>query len=162
MSTAANTGVAAFAQSLVSEAESVGEFVRLLKLEQAALASGDTAKLPAMAEEKANLAAALNAFAERRNAALAAQGFAPDRIGVEAWCAKHGTNKNAAPAWAKILQFAGEARELNRVNGELIKMRMQYNASALEALRGGNSAFDLYGPDGQATSSGNRRINDAV
>jgi len=51
---------------------------------------------------------------------------------------------------------------LNNLNGSLIGIRLNYNAKALEALRGGNTTLDLYGPDGQSKSAGPQRINDAV
>ncbi|MFZ4535651.1 flagella synthesis protein FlgN [Propionivibrio sp.] len=152
----------AFLQALVAEAETVQQFVDLLKLEQTDLSSGKTNDLPAFAEKKATLAAHLNRFATRRNTALAAQGFDADRAGVEAWCANHSGVQEAVDAWSRIISLAGEARELNRLNGELIRTRMHYNARALEALQGGKTSLDLYGPDGQSKSSGIRRINDAV
>jgi len=149
-------------QIVVAEVQTIGQFVDLLKLEQAALRSGDTETLLGYAEQKLNLASRLDELAAQRNAALAAQGFSTDRIGVEAWCAKHLEEDIATKAWATVLALAGEARELNRGNGELIRLRMQYNAKALEALRGGASSLDLYGPDGQATAPGRRRINHSV
>ncbi len=59
-----------------------------------------------------------------------------------------------------MLSLASQARELNRVNGELIQIRMQYNAQALEALLGGNGSLALYGPDGQNAAPSARRISD--
>ena len=149
-------------QTMVAEAQTVERFVDLLKLEQSSLSHGDTDALPAYAEQKIALAALLNDFAAQRNATLALLGFNADRAGVEAWCLKNPEEDMAAKAWATVLALAGEARELNRVNGELIRLRMQYNAKALEALRGGASSLDLYGPDGQATAPGRRRINHSV
>ena len=149
-------------QTVVAEAQTVQRFVDLLKLEQSSLSRGDTDALPAYAEQKIALAAVLNDFAAQRNAALGVLGFNADRAGIEAWCAKHPDEEIAAKAWATVLSLAGEARELNRVNGELIHLRMQFNAKALEALRGGATSLDLYGPDGQATTPGRRRINHSV
>lgn len=147
---------------MATETEAVEQFVDLLKLEQASLSGGNTDKLPEYAEQKIQLAGHLNRLATQRNALLAAQGLNADRAGVEAWCAKHPDEKNAVKLWSRILSLAGEAHALNRLNGELIQMRMQYNAKALEALQGGKSSLDLYGPDGQSTSSNRRRIHDAV
>ncbi len=145
-----------------AEVEAVQQFVDILKLEQASLSQGNTDDLPGFAEKKTKLAVNLNNLATKRNAVLAEQGLNADRAGVEAWCAKHPQEKNAAKVWFGILSLAGEARELNRLNGELIQMRMQYNAKALEALQGGRTSLDLYGPDGQSTALSSRRINDAV
>lgn len=156
------TETAAFVQTITAEAEAVQQFVDLLKLEQAALSNGNIDDLPAFAEQKNKLASHLNQFATQRNTSLAAQGFGADRTGVESWCAKYPDDKTGKKAWTKILSLAGEARELNRLNGELIQMRMQYNTKALEALQGGRNSLDLYGPDGHSTTASNRRINDAV
>ena len=153
---------AALAQTVVAEAQTVEQFVELLKLEQGSLSRGDTDALVGHAERKMEFAARLNELAAERNAALASLGFAADRAGVEAWCAKHPAEEVAAKAWVRVIALAGEARELNRLNGELIRLRMQYNAKALEALRGGASSLDLYGPDGQATTPGRQRINHSV
>jgi flagella synthesis protein FlgN len=154
--------IAALQQTLVAETQTVAHFVDLLKLEQASLSSGDTDALPAHAEQKIALAAQLNTLAAQRNAALAAQGFCADRAGVEAWCAKHPAEGTAAKAWSTLLSLAAEARQLNQLNGGLIQTRMQYNAKALEVLRGGSKALDLYGPDGQSQSTGSSRINHSV
>jgi flagella synthesis protein FlgN len=153
---------AALAQTVVAEAQTVERFVELLKLEQGSLSRGDTDSLPGHAEQKMKFAARLNELAAQRNAALACLGYAADRSGIEAWCAKHPAEEIAAKAWVSVIALAGEARELNRLNGELIRLRMQYNAKALEALRGGASSLDLYGPDGQATTPGRQRINHSV
>ena len=156
------TETATFLQIITAEAEAVQQFVDLLKLEQSTLSKGKTDDLPAFAEQKSRLAIHLKNLATQRNTSLAVQGFGADRTGVESWCAKYPDEKTASMAWTKILSLAGEARELNRVNGELIQMRMHHNAKALEALQGGRSSLDLYGPDGQSTTAGNQRINDAV
>ncbi len=147
---------------MMAEAEAVQQFVGILKLEQASLSQGNTDDLPGFAEQKSKLAVHLNSLAAKRNAVLAAQGLNANRAGVEAWCAKHPQERNAAKVWSGILTLASEARELNRLNGELIQMRMQYNTKALEALQGGRSSLDLYGPDGQSTASNSKRIYDAV
>lgn len=149
-------------QTMVAEAQTVQEFVTLLTLEQAALGSGNTDHLPAYAEQKVALGAQLNTLAAQRNATLAAQGFGADRAGVEDWCAKHPKEASSAKTWGMILALAGEARELNLLNGELIRLRLQYNAKALAALRGGSTSLDLYGPDGQSKTAGQPRINHSV
>lgn len=57
--------------------------------------------------------------ATQRNVLLAGQGLAGDRPGVEAWCAGHPEEKVVAAARAGVLELAREAKELNRLNGEL-------------------------------------------
>ncbi|MEO8410062.1 MAG: flagellar protein FlgN [Propionivibrio sp.] len=151
-----------FARDLGEELTLVQQFVDVLAREQRVLTDGNSDDLPGYAEQKSQLAVRLNALAEQRNAALATHGLSKDRLGMAAWCAAHPEQTTAAARWAQILALAGQARELNRVNGELIQMRLQYNAQALEALQGGRDALDLYGPDGQAKTQGNPRIDDSV
>ena len=149
-------------QALTAEANTVQAFVNLLQIEQTALSKGDTDQLPALVEQKNSIAIQLGTFAEERNALLAAQSYASDRIGIESWCSDHPDETKTSSAWLRILALAAEARELNRINGELIKIRMQYNASALDALLRSENSLDLYGPDGQSKTPSSRRINDAA
>lgn len=149
-------------QILNSETEAVSLFVVVLKKEQKALAQGNTDALPTLVEEKNVLGGQLATLATQRNVLLAGQGLAGDRPGIEAWCARHLEEKGVAAVWTQVLELAREAKELNRLNGELIALRMQHNARALEALRSGNNPLDLYGPDGQAQTPSRLRINDSV
>jgi flagella synthesis protein FlgN len=149
-------------RTLEAEADAVVRFVDLLKLEQESLANGNIDALAPIIQQKNSVATELATFAKQRNASLASKGFGPDRAGVEAWCERHPSDTRAGATWSRILLLASEARELNRVNGELIKIRMQHNTQALEALLGASQSLDLYGPDGQAASRSNRRINDAA
>ncbi|HOG02801.1 MAG TPA: flagellar protein FlgN, partial [Accumulibacter sp.] len=82
------------------------------------------------------------------------------RSGVTAWLADHPDESDAGTAWTLLLSLATQARELNRVNGGLIQLRMHHNAQALEVLLGGNGALALYGPDGQNAAPSARRISD--
>lgn len=151
-----------FLQAMTAEAVAIQQFVSLLKLEQTSLSNGNIDNLPEFAEQKNKFSIHLNSLAEQRNTALTAQGFGADRAGIEAWCTKYPEEQNTRKAWQKILSLAAEARELNRLNGELIQMRLQYISKALEALQSGKKSLDLYGPDGQSTTPDNRRIYGAV
>lgn len=145
-----------------AEAIVVEQFVDVLRLEQVALGNGSTDELPLLAEQKTGLATQLNTLTTQRNALLASQGFEADRAGIETWCAINPGAKSTSATWLKTLSLAAEARELNRLNGELIGIRMQYNAQALEILHRSETSLNLYGPDGQSKTKGGRRINDAV
>ena len=149
-------------QALQEEVAEIQHFTDLLKLEQAALSNGNTDELLEFADKKDKSAARINHLAEQRNALLSAQGLPPDRPGIEAWCAQNPKETSATTAWGAILTLAHEARELNRLNGELIELRLQFNSKALEALRGREATLDLYGPDGQSKNHEHRRINHAV
>jgi flagella synthesis protein FlgN len=145
-----------------AEAEVVARFVSLLQAEQITLGNGDTDQLSRVTEQKNIIAAELSALAARRNAALAEQKIAPDRPGMEAWLNSHKHDQLLNSLWSKVIALASEARELNRVNGELIQIRMRHNAQALEALRSASRPLSLYGPNGQTSTFSSRSINDAA
>lgn len=155
-------GFDAFVPALGMERETIAQFVELLRLEQESLRHGVTDGLLEIVGKKDALAVTLGHLAKQRCAALEAQGYSTNRQGVEAWCAKHPETPEAGDIWAAILTLAGEARELQRVSGELIQIHMHYNAKALEALRGDRATPDLYGPDGQSTKPSDQHINHSV
>lgn len=147
---------------LEAEALSVSRFVEVLKREQVALGQGDVDNLVGFAQDKAAISSELATFANRRNSILAGQGLKADRAGIEAWLDRQPANSGQRDAWSRIMALASEARELNRLNGELIRIRMQHNTQALEAIQGATSTLSLYGRDGQTTAVLSRRINDAA
>ena len=147
---------------LASERDAIFHFVELFKREEASLRQGGSDEIFRLVIEKEALATQLSSITAQRCAWLAEQGLTPDRSGIEAWCASHPEAGEALSTWSEIVVLAGEARELQRLNGELIGIHMRYNAQALEALQRGAKPLDLYGPDGQSKASGERRINDAV
>ena len=146
-------------QLLAEEAGAIALFVELLKREQAQLSQGQTDELSALAEQKSTLAARLQRLAGLRSDWLASLGYFADRAGIETWLQQHPQETPVAASWAAIMTQAAEARELNRLNGELIELHLQHNARALNALRGGEDSLDLVGPDGQSRTSGSTRIN---
>lgn len=147
---------------VADEALAVGKFADLLREEQNMLSSGAIEALADLIERKTLVAGQLANLAAQRNAQLQASGLAPDRAGIEAWLAAHPADRELRNAWSDVLALAVEARELNRVNGELIKIRAQHTANTLDALLGASRPLSLYGPDGQTAPLGNRRINDAA
>lgn len=147
---------------LEAEADAVSRFVELLRLEQIALSNGDTDNLVDLTQDKSAVTSELAALADRRNSALVGIGLKSDRAGIEAWFERVPPDARTRDAWSTTMALAGEARELNRLNGELIQIRLQHNAQALEAMQGASRTLHLYGPDGQATPTLSRRINDAA
>lgn len=147
---------------LEAEADAASRFIKLLTLEQVALGAGDTESLMGFVQEKSAVTSELGALASQRNAALAALGLESDRAGVEAWLERQPSDLTRRDAWLRVVTLAGEARELNRVNGELIQIRMQHTTQALEAMQGATRTLNLYGPDGQPAPVVSRRINDAA
>lgn len=149
-------------RTLESEADAVSEFVRLLKLEQVALENGDINDLVGFTQDKTTVSNELTALANQRNTALAGLGLASDRTGIEDWLKGRPSDIRGRNAWARIVELATEARNLNNLNGTLIQIRMQHNAQALAALQGASRTLNLYGPDGQTEPLLSPRINDAA
>lgn len=152
----------AIAKLLQSESDLVGRFVALLQQEQDALKAGETAALPELAVKKSELAERLNERGEQRNLLLQSAGLTADGEGMRAWLAQSGDNRLAAQAWEKLLNLAAEARELNRLNGQLITLRLSVTNRALETLTQHPQDATLYGKNGQTSSLTGSKIIDAA
>lgn len=146
---------------LATEADAVSAFVFLLREEQEALTSGNADVLPGIVGKKATASAHLASISAARNAELASQGYASDKAGMVNWLARHAQDQSTEAAWKRLQELAAEARELNRLNGELIHLRMSHNAQMLEVLLAANRQ-DLYGADGQTSATTTRRIIDSA
>ena len=149
-----------FSHAVEAEVAAVRRFVGLLEREQNILSHGDVDQLLEFLPEKNGLTAELTALANQRSQALTAEGLTADPAGVAAWFAAHPMATSARAAWSLLLPLARQAHELNRVNGQLIQLRMQHNTQALEALLGSTNALGLYGPNGQNTPASRNRISD--
>lgn len=157
----AMSALSGLADMLKAEADAVSAFVFLLGEEQSALKQGDADALPAIIERKAAATATLGPLSASRNALLETLGLGHDRAGIEEWLVRHPQDITARNHWQRLQDLAAEARELNRLNGELIHLRMGHNAQMLEALRAANRQ-DLYGADGQTTLGTPRRVIDSA
>ena len=125
------------------------------------MTQGDADALTSIIERKATATSRLAPLSAARNALLEKTGLSRDRSGMEAWLRQHPGNVAVRDRWQRLLELAAEAQELNRLNGELIHLRMGHNAQMLEALRAANRQ-DLYGADGQATLGTPRRVIDSA
>lgn len=149
-------------KTVESEVVAVQSFVALLEREQEILIKGEIDDLFELVRQKDGLAEQLAALAGQRQRLLATSGLTSDRAGMAAWFAAHPDETPARTAWSGLLAIAGRARELNRVNGELISNRLKNNTMALETLLGSNAAGNLYGPDGQSAPPSSQRISDSA
>ena len=147
---------------LARERDAIIQFIELFKREEALLRQGGSDEIFRLVTEKETLATQLSGITAQRGTLLTALGLTPDRQGLEAWCASHPEAGETLRTWSDIVALADEARELQRLNGELINIHMRYNVQALEALQSGARSLNLYGPDGQSKAANERRINDAV
>lgn len=149
------------ADILAAEADAVSAFVFLLNQEQEALKTGNADALPAIIEKKIAAATQIGPISSARNAELASVGLSGNQVGMEKWLETRPGETNARKAWQQLTALVAEARELNRLNGELIRLRMSHNAQMLEILLAANRQ-DLYGADGQTSAVTTRRIIDSA
>lgn len=153
--------MSSLADILAAEADAVSAFVRLLQEEQEALKSASADLLPPLLERKNASAPVLAELSRRRSGALAALGFSGTHAEAGVWLAARPAEALARKHWQRLQALAAEARELNRLNGELIRLRMGHNAQLLEALLAANRQ-ELYGADGQTSSIAAHRIIDSA
>jgi flagella synthesis protein FlgN len=151
--------ISGFLGIITREADFVEQFIRLLEQEKTLLTLGRTEALASAVEEKERLAAKLNELTQQRGRYLLDQGFSPDRKGMESWSARHPEQKETVAAWNRTLSLTAQAKELNRLNGQLIRLHMQHTGQALEILLRKESKLDLYGPDGRSTAPETPKIN---
>ena len=135
--------------ALDAEVSTLRQFVDALQREQALLKAGETEALTPLVEIKTRLGNQLAEHSRQREKALAAQGLPLGKTGMEQMLNQFGSAQSLE-CWNELLRLAGEARELNLLNGKLIGLLMQHNQSALMALTAASDrALTYYGPDGQ-------------
>lgn len=134
-------------------------FIGALQDEQDALKTGNTDRLEKVVELKNRHIESLARLGHQRNQLLKSQRLADDREGLNLWAKTSGQGALVEG----FLRFVDEARELNRLNGQLIAMRMTNTQSALAALTPHRMAGQgLYGPKGLTKYSSGYRLIDTV
>lgn len=151
-----------FLEAVSRERECIELFVSLLENEKALLSKGQIDGLDPIIREKEAIASRLETCAGQRNRYLVDHGLSPDRTGMATWLAAHPDQVQAEAAWARTLALAAQAKNTNRLNGQLIQMHQQFTGQALDILTRRESPLSLYGPDGRTASPGDRQINDTV
>ncbi|MBC8745415.1 MULTISPECIES: flagella synthesis protein FlgN [Paraburkholderia] len=138
----------ALVATLIEEYSTVEAFASILALETKALtAVSPLEQLPPIVEKKTELIGVLARLETARDTHLAELGFPAGWSGIELAAS---ADERVATQW-KLLQKAAErARRVNANNGELIRVRMEYNQRALKALQVSvPRKTNLYGPDGR-------------
>lgn len=140
------------------ESAALEQLIAALQDEQTLLKEGRADDLAPVVERKNRQLETLSRFGRRRNELLAAGGHAADRAGVAAW----GQAAGQLGLATAFLALADEARELNRLNGQLIALRLQAAQTALAALAPGRTSLGLYGPSGKTSFSSGYRLIDSA
>jgi flagella synthesis protein FlgN len=103
--------------------------------------------LPPIVEQKTELIGTLAKLETTRDALLAEMDLPPGRPGMELAAS---TDTRLAEQWSLLQKAAERARRTNTSNGELIRVRMEYNQRALTALQVSvPKKAGFYGPDGR-------------
>ncbi|MBC8727087.1 MULTISPECIES: flagella synthesis protein FlgN [Paraburkholderia] len=138
----------ALVATLIEEYSTVEAFASILTLETKALtAISPLEQLPAIVEKKTELIGVLARLEAARDSHLAELGFPTGWSGMELAAS---TDARVATQWKLLQKAADRARRVNTNNGELIRVRMDYNERALKALQVNvPRKTNLYGPDGR-------------
>ena len=134
--------------TLVEEYSTVEAFASILTLETKALtALSPLELLPPIVEQKTELIGVLAKLEATRDGLLAELGFPAGWPGMELAA---GADARIAEQWSLLQKAAERARRTNTSNGELIRVRMDYNQRALTALQVAvPQKVGFYGPDGR-------------
>jgi flagella synthesis protein FlgN len=138
---------------LTHEIDALRIFVTTLQEEQQLLArSTDVSTLPELVTRKTELYRQLTDLGRQRTAWFATSGVS----GMQALLERTRTSDPAvteeiAEKWETLLGLARTARASNETNGRLVRTRMVYNRSALDAIRvaSGATTLSTYGADGR-------------
>lgn len=145
-------------QLLESEAREASAFVELLKKEQAMLVDGNVDGLLPLVEQKSAFTAKLGSLAEAREKIINDAGAGSGRSGMETYLSRQPDNKALRGRWEALLAVATEAQAMNQTNGKLIRLHLQHNQQAMNALMAAANQATTYGPDGQQRGPGSGRF----
>lgn len=129
-------------------------FLELLKREESLLIAGQIDALSTVAEEKTQLYRSLQRLSDERTMMFARVGAKVSNENIRIVLAQA---PDALAAWEEVVALAEEAKERNRVNGQLIVERLQNNQQALTTLLAAAEHPQIYGPDGQSRPTASSR-----
>ena len=133
--------------TVIDEYATVEAFASLLAYEEKALAAASPLEmLPSIIEKKSELTDQLASLEKSRDTQLRDLGLPPGWKGMELASAQ---DARLAEHWKLLQAVVQRARRANTNNGLMIRVRMNYNQSALAILRGAASKASVYGPDGR-------------
>lgn len=141
------------------DATLLNDLVTLLGREQTSLIDMDIDVVESILDEKSILIQSMTESSKQRHTALAKAGFEADENGMASWIRTHAQEKDHK-AWQAFQAQLVQAKELNRVNGQMINQHFKRNQTALNQLQGnksGATANGMYGPNGQASSVSSSR-----
>lgn len=136
------------------DAALLNDLVTLLGREQTSLIKMDIDVVESILDEKSTLIQNITESSKRRHAELAKAGFDANENGMATWIRMHAQEKYQQ-AWQAFQVQLEQAKELNRVNGQMINQHFKRNQATLNQLqgnKGGAASTGMYGPNGQTAS----------
>jgi flagellar biosynthesis/type III secretory pathway chaperone len=137
-------------EALEHEARHLAQLIDLLKEERKDLIEATGERIGLIAAEKMNRIQALDTYAARRTLLLEQLGFNTNADGMQAAIGCAGPlAKHMRAQWQSVGERAVAARDLNDLNGSLIRARLSNVQGRLSELhRAAQQGEGLYGADG--------------
>lgn len=142
--------------SFEEDARLMGKFLQLLEREQKSLITNNVNEVELIVSEKAILLQQINEAAKKRYALLAKHHFEANENGMVAWVIEQ-VDAKLKKRWDAFQQLLFKAKEANRLNGMLINKHFNRNRQILQGLQNAMKTNQVYGRNGQATSSNSIR-----
>jgi len=141
---------------LNQDAKLLNELVALLLKEQGSLVNMDIDAIESILDEKSEVLEVISNATKARHLALGQAGFDASENGMIVWVGKNANPRDQA-TWKTFQTELARAKELNRVNGQMINQHFNRNQNTINQLQGKPSGTGVYGPNGQATTSNRSR-----
>lgn len=129
----------------------VNELTFLLSREQMSLINADIDAIESLLDEKNVLLQAINKSVQMRYKALSDAGYQPNENGMTSWVEER-TAMQYKQLWKDFQSTLEQAKELNRLNGQLINKHFNRNQQFLQHLKGGSASAEVYGRNGHTSS----------
>ncbi len=130
----------------------LNDLVDVLLKEQTSLVIMDIDVMEGLLDEKAVLLQKITLATKARHLALGQARFEPNEDGMTVWVHRHANTKDRA-TWQTFQQQLARAKELNRVNGQMINQHFRRNQETLNQLQGAPANTSVYGPNGQTKTT---------
>ena len=138
------------------DAQLLNNLVLLLTKEQTALVNMDIDEVESILDQKSKLIQKITSATKIRHQALAKDGYEANENGMATWV-RAGDNQSVYTDWDAFQKQLAQAKELNRVNGQIINQHFKRNQEALNQLHVKSPNTGVYGPNGQTTALGYSR-----
>lgn len=142
-------------QMLAQDNARVDELEELLTRERQVLEQRDAEALVPLIDAKNTAMAALGENALERQGWLEAAGLTPSHENWQEWLERDPEARASQPDWDRLAQRFAHCREMNEINGKIIRRAQQTMEQLLKLLRGqSNEGPSLYNAQGRSGPSG--------